>query len=248
MACSRVIPATPSGSLAFASVRPLWSITPRRGGPQPSHHPRTALLLPSSTSASGSSPRENHQRPTESEAVLTPPGGARHPISDQLSRPTGRGTIFHQDSRSRNHECSPAGGYLPTRSVPDGPLPELIRFVDHLDEPPEDDPPDAGRPGGQRLSRTIPRGRWNSPRASPLGRRCPWTTSTRTPPWSTRRSAWPSERDRRPDGAGRVRPRGTATIQQQRRVPRAVDHQRTGHRETLRVREGDAGHQREMHS
>jgi hypothetical protein len=31
--------------------------------------------------------------------------------SDQLSRPTGRGTIFHQDSTSRETQCSPAGGY-----------------------------------------------------------------------------------------------------------------------------------------
>jgi hypothetical protein len=30
-----------------------------------------------------------------------PRGRARHPISDQLSRPTGRGTVFPQDSRPR---------------------------------------------------------------------------------------------------------------------------------------------------
>jgi len=48
-------------------------------------------------------------------------------ISDQLSQPTGSGTIFHQDSTSRGTECSSAGGYLPTRSLPDGSLPELIR-------------------------------------------------------------------------------------------------------------------------
>ena len=46
-------------------------------------------------------------------------------------------------------------------------------FVDHIDELPEGDPPDAGRPGGQRLSRTSPRRRWNWPRASPRGGRCP---------------------------------------------------------------------------
>jgi hypothetical protein len=34
---------------------------------------------------------------------------ARHPSSDQLSQPTSRGTVFRQDSTSRNNECSPAG-------------------------------------------------------------------------------------------------------------------------------------------
>ena len=41
----------------------------------------------------------------------TPGGRARHPSSDQLSRPAGRGTISAQDSQSRRQECSPAGGY-----------------------------------------------------------------------------------------------------------------------------------------
>ena len=39
-----------------------------------------------------------------------PHQAARHPISDQLSRPTDRGTIFHQDSTSRAGQCSPIGG------------------------------------------------------------------------------------------------------------------------------------------
>jgi hypothetical protein len=42
---------------------------------------------------------------------------ARHPISDQLSRPTGRGTISVQDSTPRTDKCSPAGGYQ-TRVCP----------------------------------------------------------------------------------------------------------------------------------
>jgi signal transduction histidine kinase len=44
---------------------------------------------------------------------LRPPARARHPISDQLSRPASGGTVFHQDSESRPTKCSPAGGYPP---------------------------------------------------------------------------------------------------------------------------------------
>ena len=40
-----------------------------------------------------------------------PTGQARHPSSDQHSRPTGRATISHQASRARRTKCSPAGGY-----------------------------------------------------------------------------------------------------------------------------------------
>jgi len=40
-----------------------------------------------------------------------PTGQPRHPSSDHHSRPTGRGTLCHQASRARRHQCSPAGGH-----------------------------------------------------------------------------------------------------------------------------------------
>jgi hypothetical protein len=61
------------------------------------------------------------------EALRLTPTHSGHDIPSAINlRPTSRGTVFHQDSTSRNHTCSPAGG-CPTRSLPDGLLPELIR-------------------------------------------------------------------------------------------------------------------------
>jgi hypothetical protein len=60
-----------------------------------------------------------------------PQGRARHPISDQLSRPTGRGTISQQDSRSRALECSPTGGYQAPSLLEVDPV-ALIRAVREL--------------------------------------------------------------------------------------------------------------------
>ncbi len=55
--------------------------------------------------------QERHQRPNK--RVLTPQRRARHPSSDLLSRPPGRGTIFGQGfpKEPGRQKCSSAGGY-----------------------------------------------------------------------------------------------------------------------------------------
>ncbi|SQD96953.1 hypothetical protein FMEAI12_3880004 [Parafrankia sp. Ea1.12] len=84
---------------------------PRRGGLPPSRPRRTvATPLPPSMPITVSSQRENYQRPDEHSAHAARGG---HDIPSAINSPglTGRGTVFRQDSKSRTHECSPAGGY-----------------------------------------------------------------------------------------------------------------------------------------
>ena len=107
--------ATPSGSRLRASTCPRRPSTRRRDGPAPSHRPRTTASVLLCRPSSGIWPaalRRLNQRPNET--VLTPSTRrARHPSSDQLSRPAGRGTICLQGSRRvpGEEQCSPAGGY-----------------------------------------------------------------------------------------------------------------------------------------
>ena len=80
-----------------AGARPRPSAR-RRGGPRPSHLPRTATASPvldirSPSAASGRTISDLMNQCSRRNRR------ARHPISDQLSRPTGRGTIFHRTQR-----------------------------------------------------------------------------------------------------------------------------------------------------
>ena len=116
---SRPRPRAAAASPAPSRPRPS---PPRRDGPQPSHHPRTAApALPSSdaetpSAASGRTISDLMKLCSRQQAGTTSQQRSTLPV-------TGRGTIFRQGSKPRRQKCSPAGGHH-IRSLPDGGLPE----------------------------------------------------------------------------------------------------------------------------
>ena len=114
IACSLAMPATPSGSRAFASHRPPRPSPRRHDGPRPSHPPRTASTsLPSSpwtrSAACGRTISDLMTQCSRHAAA----GTTSHQRSTLPA--AGRGTLFQQDSQGIREDTS---AHLPTATTP----------------------------------------------------------------------------------------------------------------------------------
>ena len=109
-------PPRPRAAGPWPAAGPRRPSARRRGGPQPSHLPRTAsTMLPPRDPDNASSLRENHQRPNES--VLTPHQAGTTSHQRSTLPATGRGTVFRQDSKVQEARV------LTCRRLPDPSLP-----------------------------------------------------------------------------------------------------------------------------